>query len=156
MKWWALCRPHIQMYFLPLMMLWINSNFSDNMQKHGYLWCFYHWNQKVVILTTFLSLAAPEVVILTSSGATSDEKVVNMTTFCFQWQQWMQAKIYLGYILLTDMLQHVTLQVIFSNVFYRVLLGDLKIYMKILDFLIRFNWSMFLGVWVMVSQLWFR
>ena len=43
-----------------------------------------HWNQKVVILTTFLSLAAPEVVILTTSGATSDEKVVNMMTFCFQ------------------------------------------------------------------------
>ena len=43
-----------------------------------------HWNQKVVILTTFSALAAPEVVIRTTSGATSDEKVVNMTTFCFQ------------------------------------------------------------------------
>ena len=42
-----------------------------------------HWNKKVVILTTFSSLAALEVVILTS-GATSDEKGVNMTTFCFQ------------------------------------------------------------------------
>ena len=42
-----------------------------------------HWNQKVVILTTFSSLAAPEVVIRTTSGATSDEKVVNMTTFLF-------------------------------------------------------------------------
>ena len=42
-----------------------------------------HWNQKVVILTTFSSLTAPEVVIRTTSGATSDEKVVNMTTFLF-------------------------------------------------------------------------
>ena len=43
-----------------------------------------HWNQKVVILATFSSLAALEVVIRTTSGATSDEKVVSMTTFCFQ------------------------------------------------------------------------
>ena len=42
-----------------------------------------HSTQKVVILTTFWSLAAPEVVIRTTSGATSDEKVVNMTTFLF-------------------------------------------------------------------------
>ena len=42
-----------------------------------------HRNQKVVILTTFSSLAAPEVVIRTTSGATSDERVVNMTTFLF-------------------------------------------------------------------------
>ena len=45
----------------------------------------WHWNQKVVILTTFSSLVAPEVVRRTPSGATSDEKVVNMTTFWFQW-----------------------------------------------------------------------
>ena len=40
--------------------------------------------QKVVILTAFSSLAVPEIVILTSSGATSEEKVVNVTTFWFQ------------------------------------------------------------------------
>ena len=34
----------------------------------------------------FSSLAAPEVVIRTTSGATSDEKVVNMATFCFHWR----------------------------------------------------------------------
>ena len=43
-----------------------------------------HWKQKVVILTTFSSLVAPEVVRMTTSGAASDEKVVNMTTFWFQ------------------------------------------------------------------------
>ena len=44
-----------------------------------------HWKQKVVILTTFSSLVVPDVVRKTTSGAASDEEVVNMTTFWFQW-----------------------------------------------------------------------
>ena len=49
----------------------------------------YSLNQKVVILPTFSSLAAPEVVSRTTSGATNDEKVVNVTTFSFKcsWRQ---------------------------------------------------------------------
>ena len=37
-----------------------------------------HWKQKVINLTTFSSLIAPEVVRMTILGAASDEKVVNM------------------------------------------------------------------------------
>jgi len=36
------------------------------------------------MLTTSPSLAAPKVVAMTTIGAASDEKVVNMTTFLFQ------------------------------------------------------------------------
>ena len=43
-----------------------------------------HWNGNVVILTTFSSLAAPEVVFLTNSNAASDENFVKMTIFPFQ------------------------------------------------------------------------
>ena len=43
-----------------------------------------HWNGNVVILMKFSSLAALEVVILTTSGAASDENFVKMTTFSFQ------------------------------------------------------------------------
>ena len=43
-----------------------------------------HWNENVVILTKFLSLAALEVVILTTSSVASDENFTKMKTFSFQ------------------------------------------------------------------------
>ena len=43
-----------------------------------------HWNENVVILTKFESLAALEVVILTTSSAASDENFIKMKTFPFQ------------------------------------------------------------------------
>ena len=52
-----------------------------------------HWNQKIVMLT-FSSLVAPEVVRMTTSGAASDEKVVNMMTFLFQWMHTWKDKNY--------------------------------------------------------------
>ena len=44
-----------------------------------------HWNANVVILMTFSSLVALEVVILTTSGAASDGDFLNMTTFPIKW-----------------------------------------------------------------------
>ena len=46
--------------------------------------CFIHCNQNVVILINFSSLAVPEVVIMTTSGAARDEKIANMTAFLYQ------------------------------------------------------------------------
>ena len=43
-----------------------------------------HWNENVIILMEFSSLAALEVVILTTSSAVSDENFVKMTTFSYQ------------------------------------------------------------------------
>ena len=43
-----------------------------------------HWNENVVILTKFSSLAALEVVILTTSSAASDDNFIKMKTFPFQ------------------------------------------------------------------------
>ena len=43
-----------------------------------------HWNENVVILTKFSSLAALEVVILTTFSAASDENFIKMKTFPFQ------------------------------------------------------------------------
>ena len=42
-----------------------------------------HWNENVVILTKFSSLAALEIVILTTSSATCHENFIKMTTFSF-------------------------------------------------------------------------
>ena len=47
-----------------------------------------HWNENVVILTKFSSLAALEVVILTTSSAASDENFIKMKTFPFQCITW--------------------------------------------------------------------
>ena len=44
-----------------------------------------HWNGKVFILMKCSSLAALEVVKMTTSSAASDENFVKMTTFLFQW-----------------------------------------------------------------------
>ena len=44
-----------------------------------------YWNRNVVILTKLSSLASWEVVILTTSGAASEENVVNMKTSPFNW-----------------------------------------------------------------------
>ena len=53
-------------------------------------WLLYHWNENVVILTKFQSLAALEVVILTTSSAANDENLIKMKTFPFQWY-WIEA-----------------------------------------------------------------
>ena len=45
----------------------------------------YRWKQKNVNLTTWSSLVAPKVVSMATYGATSDDKVVKLTIFCFQW-----------------------------------------------------------------------
>ena len=45
----------------------------------------HHWNGKVFILMKCSSLAALEVVKMTTSSAASDENFVKMTTFLFQW-----------------------------------------------------------------------
>ena len=47
-----------------------------------------HWKQKVVNLTILSSLAAPEVVVMTTYGAPGDDKIVKLTFFCFQWYGW--------------------------------------------------------------------
>ena len=46
-----------------------------------------HWNLSVIMMPTLSSLVAPEVVITTTSGATSDDKVGIMTTLRFLWNQ---------------------------------------------------------------------
>ena len=46
---------------------------------------YQHWNENVVILMKFSSLAALEVVILTTFSAASDENFIKMKTFPFQW-----------------------------------------------------------------------
>ena len=44
--------------------------------RHG------HWNENVILKKKFSAL---EVVILTTSSATSDEYFIKMKTFLFQW-----------------------------------------------------------------------
>ena len=60
-----------------------------------------HWNENVVILMKFSSLAALEVVILTTFSAASDENFIKMKTFPFQWQvaQWFVCVWYICNIL---------------------------------------------------------
>ena len=45
-----------------------------------------HWNGNVLILMTFSSPAALEVVKLTTSSAVSDENIIKITTFVFQFR----------------------------------------------------------------------
>ena len=44
-----------------------------------------HWKLKVVNLTTLSSLVAPQVVKMTTYDATSEDKVVKLIIFCFQY-----------------------------------------------------------------------
>ena len=57
-----------------------STSFSDTTHCREHL----HWNENVVILTKFSSLAALEVVILTTFSAASDENFIKMKTFPFQ------------------------------------------------------------------------
>ena len=52
-----------------------------------------HWNENVVILTKFSSLAALEVVILTTFSAASDENFIKMKTFPFQCCKWLDLNV---------------------------------------------------------------
>ena len=57
----------------------------QNFKHHKISQTFHiHWNENVFILINFSSLAALEVVKMTTSNAASDENFVKMTTFSFQ------------------------------------------------------------------------
>ena len=58
-----------------------------------YVSMYVYWNENVIILMKFSSLAAPKVVILTTFGAASDEDFIKMKTFLFQcmWYVCMRA-----------------------------------------------------------------
>ena len=66
----------------PYMFLKYNSIFYATLLWH-------HWNENVIILMKFSSLAAPKVVKMTTFSAASDENFVKMMTFPFQW--WNQS-----------------------------------------------------------------
>ena len=51
----------------------------------GTLWDIAITENWVVMMTTFPSLVAPEVVVMTTYGATNDDKVGIMTSVCFRW-----------------------------------------------------------------------
>ena len=68
-------------YLLP----WDAAYFSFRQHYIRSVRYYNHWNENVVILTKFSSLAAPKVVILTTFGTASDEDFVKMKTFPFQW-----------------------------------------------------------------------
>ena len=53
--------------------------------QHCFRRCVMHWKPKIVNLTTFSSLVALQVVMMTTYSATSDDKVVKLMIFCFQW-----------------------------------------------------------------------
>ena len=44
----------------------------------------FYWNENIIILKKFSSLGVLEVVILTTSRATSDQNLIQMKTFLFQ------------------------------------------------------------------------
>ena len=66
---------------------------TSKRRHFGLFWCTdveyqlyeLHWNGNVFILMKFSSLAALEVVKMTTSSAASDQNFVKMTTFSFQW-----------------------------------------------------------------------
>ena len=71
--------------------LWRNENgniffheniFQSKVWDDGH---FVHWNGNVFILMKLSSLAALEVVKMTTSSAASDENFIKMMTFSFQW-----------------------------------------------------------------------
>ena len=120
----------------------------------------YHWNAKVVTLTIFSSRAASKVVIITTSfvimttsSTASDEKFVNVTTLLFQWlidSLTAIALIVVWMVWLThwgrDKMAAVS-QTTLSNAFS---------WMKMLEFRLRFHWSLFLRVQLTIIQHSFR
>ena len=52
----------------------------------GLLFVATHWKAKIVIVITLFSLAVPNVVTLTISGAANAENVGNLATFAFKWR----------------------------------------------------------------------
>ena len=52
--------------------------------RFRFTWHHLHWNRNVIILTKFSSMAALDVVILTTSSAANDENFIKMTIFSFQ------------------------------------------------------------------------
>ena len=52
-----------------------------------------HWNGNVLILMLFSPLAAPEVVILTTSGAGNDESFIKIMAFLFKWIEMSNSKL---------------------------------------------------------------
>ena len=75
--------PYLKQSFVPNVVKrgnWLKSLKHSDLQLPMSI----HWNENVVILTKFSSLAALEVVILTTSSAASDENFIKTTTFPFQ------------------------------------------------------------------------
>ena len=109
----------------------------------------HHWNENVVILTKFSSLAALEVVILTTFSAASDENFIKMKTFPFQWYGFV-GMISTDALALThwgrDKMDAIS-QTTFSNAFS---------WMKMFEYRLRFDLSLFLRVELTISQHWFR
>ena len=73
--------------------IWLHRNWSTlvhagntldaNWRHEAIRWAHNHWNGNIFILTKFPSLAALEVVKMTTSSAASDENLIKMT-FSFQ------------------------------------------------------------------------
>ena len=55
-----------------------------------------HSKPRVVKMPTLSSLMAPEVVVMTTSGAASDDKVGIVTTHGFQWRVWHSTVSFIG------------------------------------------------------------
>ena len=69
-------------------------SFTRFQLKMDYLYCYgflIHWNEIVIILTKFQSLAALE--ILTNSGAANDENFVKMIAVSSKWQHFQVTRV---------------------------------------------------------------
>ena len=62
--------------------------------KTGQLWSFAVNSRLLCQHTTLSSLVAPQAVLMTTYGVTSDDEVVKLTTFCFQCFSGMTAKLF--------------------------------------------------------------
>ena len=107
----------------------------------------HYWNGNVV-LTKFSSLAALKVTKMTTSSAASDENLIKMTTFPFQWLcyvEWWYNKTLLTHLCLDKMAD--ISQTTYLNAFSR---------MKYFLFPLGSHWGLFLRVQLTMSERWFR
>ena len=112
-----------------------------------------HWNENVVILTKFSSLAALEVVILTTFSAASDENFIKMKTFPFQCVSVLGMSACYNKYHLThwgrDKMADIS-QTTFSNAFSWMKTYEIPLSM------LRFHWILLLWVELTAFQHWFR
>ena len=73
-----------ELYQLYLILNMRGRNWRHVIQPSTSLILTVHWKQNIVNLTTPSSLVAPQVVVTTTCAATSDDRAVKLTTFCFQ------------------------------------------------------------------------